>query len=557
MHAWVKPVLFLLFIILIVTSYMVGYLLGNKTIEPTGQIIDTIVLSPDEDDYTKVPIHISGNLKNNDNKPYANHTVQLHSKVREVRTDSQGRFMFEHVELGDHKLILLDNNKNVIMEKKILFKRTKNYGEVDFPDEGSDYFVIHVGRDVKLLDCSLSIDEKTGNLVVDKDKTVVLTHDGSMITSKGSSNSSAGVLVTPSGIVVTPDGTIISPTGQIILPDNTIQTVGEEGHTTSDGTKVSADGTVLLTNGTTVSKDGVITTPDGKTQKVSEGGNTISDGTDGVKVEEVVSKYNNKPNSSSETNNNTIKPGEATPETNKVEDDKTTGGTNKPPNKDTPNQDGNKKPPNKDDTKTEDNKEENTNKPDDTTTAPPSTQEPKPEEPSTEEPPIDPQPPIIGPGGGGGGPVIPDTQSEPIEAFEGNESWKNLAYISLFSNPDGSDSVIMPGSKGLYIFRLKNANTFDLSYSLSVDDSQNYKFKLPLVYRLKRGDEYLGGKQWMKPGQLKDVDVELEKEGDVYYTLEWLWPFESGNDAKDTSIGMLSEEDRKYIVTLTILAQEK
>ena len=102
-----EMLLFLLLILLIlvaVSSWLMGYHIGktvNTTIPYSGQIIDTIVLTPGRE--TIIPgqgdrvyrINILGRIIYTDGTPFAHGMVELRSKVRYTTTDSRGYFRFE------------------------------------------------------------------------------------------------------------------------------------------------------------------------------------------------------------------------------------------------------------------------------------------------------------------------------------------------------------------------------------------------------------------------------------------------------------------------------
>ena len=62
---------------------------------------------------------ITGVIKDKDGNPLKNHTVELHSTPRTVKTDENGYFKFESVEEGEHTLTIIDPDGNKLATKKI------------------------------------------------------------------------------------------------------------------------------------------------------------------------------------------------------------------------------------------------------------------------------------------------------------------------------------------------------------------------------------------------------------------------------------------------------
>ena len=154
-----------------------------------------------------------------------------------------------------------------------------------------------------------------------------------------------------------------------------------------------------------------------------------------------------------------------------------------------------------------------------------------------------------------------DLLSEPgfeIDDGSGNQAFSTVSTDSLFqasyTNADGSDftvvsatgdDVIAPGTQGDYTFRLKNTADVELFYSFVLDGMfsiEGTDHLIPIKVRLKGNDgEYLIGAEdeWSAIADLKDISDAGTLKGNTsrYYTVEWLWPFESGNDALDTMLG--------------------
>lgn len=104
------------------------------------------------------------------------------------------------------------------------------------------------------------------------------------------------------------------------------------------------------------------------------------------------------------------------------------------------------------------------------------------------------------------------------------------------------DEVVAPGTDVEYTLRLRNTDNVALDYDLTPVISFTSEYELPLLIRmLDENNAYLIGdaKTWISPedlGELHELGT-LGKGEAVEYVFQWKWPFESGNDAYDTSLG--------------------
>lgn len=144
------------------------------------------------------------------------------------------------------------------------------------------------------------------------------------------------------------------------------------------------------------------------------------------------------------------------------------------------------------------------------------------------------------------------TETE-VEIFR--SSYENGENVVTVKSNNG-DKVVAPGTENSYTFKLKNTGDYTIHYVLDVDayitPGDNM---IPIESRINRHD----GK-WIVGGKESYVDVPtLDTAGDsaylspgryTYYTLDWLWPFESGNDEYDTFLGNLAVEED---ITITIV----
>ena len=155
-----------------------------------------------------------------------------------------------------------------------------------------------------------------------------------------------------------------------------------------------------------------------------------------------------------------------------------------------------------------------------------------------------------------------------FEASDGEKVWEQDTQVEIFRisySEDGSDEItiqsdngdklIAPGSENSYTFKLKNTGDVAMDYELTVDAYVTpTDIHVPVEARISRHDQ-----TWVTGSGEEYVSIpELDGAADSYtlgsgrysvYTLDWTWPFESGNDEWDTFLG---NEAVKQDITLTI-----
>lgn len=162
-----------------------------------------------------------------------------------------------------------------------------------------------------------------------------------------------------------------------------------------------------------------------------------------------------------------------------------------------------------------------------------------------------------------------------FEASDDNTVWSTNTQVEIFRisyvngeqvitvNSDNGEKIIAPGTENSYTFKLKNTGNVALDYTVEVDAYFTpADIEIPITGRLNRYD----GK-WVVGGKDEYANVPVldaaEDNGTLgagkytYYTLDWLWPFESGNDELDTMLGNLAtEQDLIFTIVIKTTATE-
>ena len=152
--------------------------------------------------------------------------------------------------------------------------------------------------------------------------------------------------------------------------------------------------------------------------------------------------------------------------------------------------------------------------------------------------------------------VVWTTNTE-VEIFK--VSYENGQQIVTAKSSNG-DQIIAPGTENSYRFKLKN--TGDVALDCSVDVDAYFTpagFSVPIKGRVNRYDE-----KWVTGSDDSYVDVaSLDKTEDLitleagrfaYYTLDWMWPYESGDDARDTLAG--NKDELTFTIVIKTTATE-
>ena len=162
-----------------------------------------------------------------------------------------------------------------------------------------------------------------------------------------------------------------------------------------------------------------------------------------------------------------------------------------------------------------------------------------------------------------------------FEAGDDKTVWDTNTQVEIFKvsyvngeqvitvNSDNGDKVIAPGTENSYTFKLKNTGNVTLDYTVEVDAYFTPgDIEIPIISRLNRydGKWVVGGKdEYVKVSVLDTAEdkAKLRAGRYTYYTLDWIWPFESGNDELDTMFGNLAvEQELRFAIAIKTTATE-
>ena len=102
---------------------------------------------------------------------------------------------------------------------------------------------------------------------------------------------------------------------------------------------------------------------------------------------------------------------------------------------------------------------------------------------------------------------------------------------------------------------MQNPESLPLEYSIQLSETNENTPRLPMVYRLKRGNggtDYIGGSAWKNAENIALTSAIINAKTNEIYTLDWKW--NSTDDAVDTAIAVQSNRPA-YILNIIITAQ--
>lgn len=163
--------------------------------------------------------------------------------------------------------------------------------------------------------------------------------------------------------------------------------------------------------------------------------------------------------------------------------------------------------------------------------------------------------------------VVTVPMNPSIQVYDDAKVWETNTEVDIFkiryengeakvTVDGGGDKVIAPGTDNAYTFYLKNTGDVELDYTLNMEAYFTpADVQIPVEVKLKGYDgSYLVGDEnnWIDVLALNGIEdnASIEVNRYAYYTLEWQWPYESGNDAFDTYLGNRAVDED---LTLTIV----
>ncbi len=496
-----------LFLVFALTSGMVGFLLGRNASRASGELVDTIVLSPGEFSLSsdRTLRFLSGRLRHSSGEPFSGATVLLGSGEKSDTTDAQGKFYFSDVRSGSHTLSVLDSSGDSLTELTLSLDFSGDAILADLSEQPS----FQMSEDARMLEFTLVLG-KDQTLRVEEESAYFVTKDGQIVDFHGSS-----LKVKDTSRAVTPAGSLVAAPGYVLLPakGTAVTPRGEQlevspGEEVFSGVVVEKDGSVQLEEGPVLLPEGEVKLPDGETVG---GGDKVIVVTDDEAEElpELPEEYAPPEN----------KPAVGTP-----------GEASSQPEPD-------REPP-----------------------APGSSEPVSSEAEPSEE-------------------VSSGMVSSEPESYQGisvidretGASWKQQSLIDLFKNrTDTMDlgtrngvPLVAPGSKGYYAFRLENPESFDIVYTVSLEETS---FHLPIRYSVVDDTtnyshlyrERISGTE--KPLRTKEIVIPAESVQDFRIDWEWMyedWYMPERDDALDTSAASnLTTAGRTYMLSVLIEAAQ-
>lgn len=168
-----------------------------------------------------------------------------------------------------------------------------------------------------------------------------------------------------------------------------------------------------------------------------------------------------------------------------------------------------------------------------------------------------------------------ETGNPGFEVEDDRGKWSTNTSVEIFKvsyengqqnvtvKSDDGDKLIAPGTENSYTFKLKNTGDVALDYTMMMDiNCSPESLKLPVEARVRRYDGmWVSGRdeEYVSASESDKIEdsTTLGAGRYTYYTLEWMWPFEGGDDAFDTELGEhAGEKDLTITVSIRTTATE-
>lgn len=161
-----------------------------------------------------------------------------------------------------------------------------------------------------------------------------------------------------------------------------------------------------------------------------------------------------------------------------------------------------------------------------------------------------------------------------FEASDDKTVWTTNTKVDIFRisyvngahevtvNSDNGDKLIAPGTENSYTFKLKNTGNVPLTYTVELEAYITpADLYIPLWGRLNRydGTWIVGSRDRYEKVAALDGAHDKATLGAgkyTYYTLDWMWPYESGDDEWDTMLGNLAvDQDLTFTIVIKTRAE--
>lgn len=509
-HSILRGVLIVLFLAFCLSSGTVGFLLGRNASHAAGEMVDTIVLSPGASSYTRENVlhYLTGRVLD-DEVPLAGVTVLLVEEERSDVTNEQGKFYFSDLPTGTYTVRLLDETGETCGETLLGLEYSDQAAiSAEVSEHAASFSLPDQSR---LLELVLDLEEE-GGVTVDQENSYFVTRDGQVGSFDGAAVQAPeeGRVVTPAGdtvdaqgyVMLVSEAVVITPTGQAVEAE-----IGEE---TAPGTVLAEDGSLLTEEGITLLPSSQVLLPTGELV----GGNKVL-----VVTRDEVEELEELP----DTYTPVVQQPQALPA------------------------------------------EEPAAEPTAVQPQALSTEEPAAE--PTARPQADPTPtptPVPTPKEG----VRLEDRDGRTWAWVGDTrvaEWSQRALVDLFRNRSqdlGEEDgmvVVAPGTKGYYLFRLENPESYDIAYTISLEEAS---FHLPIRYSVMNNSNnrsYLYRQRFAEGEVLTTSEVTIAAGKSMDLRIDWDWSYEDWfrkekDDALDTAAARRA--DRTYLLALDLHAYE-
>lgn len=550
-------VLMALFLAFCLSSGMLGFLLGRNAARSAGEVVDTIVLSPGDSSLrTQATLHyLSGRVLTPVGEPVEGATVRLGDGERSDVTDEAGKFYLSDIRPGQQTLEVTGERGELLASREISLDFSAEAAVSADPSGTPASFTMP--ENTRMLELTLTVaEDKT--LQVHEKEACFVTKQGQVVNFNGEA-----LQVEESSHAVTPTGNLVDSRGYVLMPTKAVMVTPQGGQARVESAEEALPGTVLEPGGTveigTVAvllPSGTIQEPDGET--VGGNGKVVLIGEASVQeLEKLPEVYVPAP----PTEDLHVPEEESRPEKEEssaassssepaprpsAEASPTAGPTAAPPAALGP--------------------EDGFGEAESSSTL--ESQEPQ-NAPSPEETPT-PEPTADG--------------FQVIDA-ETQLAWRQQSFIDLFKNRTGLSAVkthstshggagnlpgldgesqeeipvAAPGDQGYYRFQLKNAEEFEIVYTVTVTEKS---FHLPILYSVideDSGYHYLHRERTGDSSPVSSKEIRIKPGTVQNFRIEWEWQYEdwfrpSIDDALDTAAA--TREDRTYLVTVSIDAEQ-